>query len=105
MLNLAGMMLVKQMNPLCNFIGFPGAFPSAISGRSQMAHKCFLWLEFSMFCIHENDDCNLAFKLWLFEELCCPLSFMMCVTGVQSNSDGDWCHIMCLTVLCLKQQV
>jgi len=32
MLNLAEMMLVKQMNPLYNFIGFLGAFPSAISG-------------------------------------------------------------------------
>lgn len=46
--NLTEMMVVKQMNPLCNFIGFPSAFPSAISGESQTVHKFFLWLEFSL---------------------------------------------------------
>lgn len=48
MLNLEERDGASQMNPLCNFMDFSGAFPSAISGESQMAHKCFLWLELSL---------------------------------------------------------
>lgn len=92
-------MPVKQMNPLVISLASLELFPVLFQKNLKWCKNALSGQSSSCSAYMEMMTVTWPLSLWLFEGLSSPLSFLVWVTGIKSNSDKD---TLCVT-LCVSQ--